>query len=847
MLAAHPSHRRPRRLPRWLPLAAGGLIAAAILTAAFLHFARGLDPAAIRVALAALPAGRLVAAVGLTAASYVLLAGYDALALASLDQKVPWPTILRASFTSYAISHNLGLGLVTGGSARLVLYRRAGVAPAMVARVVVIASGAFWCGVAGIAAGALLFHARPLALFGVVLSPVLAHACGAAVIALLASLPFAGRVLGGTRLALPGRPGHIAGLLATAVLDLALSVGALLVLVPSLGPEDFPQLFLAYALAVVAGLVTHVPGGLGVFEGTVLAALNRHGPELAAGLIAYRAIYYLLPLALSLALNGALALRATCRRGGAVGRALAVIAFETAPMAMAAMVFTGGLILLLSGVLPAVHDRLRTLRAMVALPVVEAAHLAASLTGAALLLVAPALLSRSRSGFATARALLLVGALFSLAKGLDFEEAGLMLAMAGALHGFGAAFYRQSLGAFSSHNRVWLAAAMVAVIAAVVSGFATYPRMTLVSDPWFHFGWRADLSRYLRASFATCALMAAFAVRELLSRPPVLVGLTALPEAVFAAATAQSGRSDAMLALTGDKRFLVAPQGDAFLMFRPLGRTWFVMGDPVGHPARWADLVWELRRQSDRVGTRLCFYQIGDAFLPLALELGLRPVKYGEEALISLDEFTLSGSCMKGLRNSHAQGARSGLALELVPRARVPEILGELRCVSEAWLARHGGREKRFSLGAFDPAYLARCDMAVVRGAGGEAVAFANLWRSGDGAELSVDLMRQRPEAPAGTMDFLLVELMESAKKQHFARFNLGVAPLSGMRGGRLATPWTRGARFAFGFSRLRYNFQGLRRYKEKFAPAWHNRYIALPHGLAGYRALIQLLRLIGR
>jgi phosphatidylglycerol lysyltransferase len=96
-------------------------------------------------------------------------------------------------------------------------------------------------------------------------------------------------------------------------------------------------------------------------------------------------------------------------------------------------------------------------------------------------------------------------------------------------------------------------------------------------------------------------------------------------------------------------------------------------------------------------------------------------------------------------------------------------------------------------------------------------------------------------------MDFLLVELILRAQDQAFVRFNLGVAPLSGMRGGRLAPAWARGANLAFGLRRISYNFQGLRRYKEKFRPAWHNRYIALPQGLAGYRAMIQLIRLIGQ
>jgi len=761
--------------------------------------------------------------------------------------KVPWPVIARASFTSYALAHSLGLGLLTGGSARLLIYGRAGVAPPTVGRVVMIASLAFWSGLALVAGGILLVHPQALDLFGVALLPRFARLAGAAVIALLAVGPLLGRIGLAIPAPLHSRPRHMAGLLAVSCLDLALSALALLVLVPSLGPGDFPRLFIAYALAIVAGLVAHVPGGIGVFEGTVLAALGQHGPALAAGLIAYRLIYYVLPLGVALALNALLALRAACRQGGPLGRALGFVAIEAGPVSMSAMVFAGGLVLLLSGVLPGVHDRLQTLRALVPLPLVEAAHLGASLTGAALLLVAPALLSRSRSGFATARVLLLMGALFSLGKGLDFEEAGLMVAMVGGLQGFGPAFYRQSMGAFSSHNRIWLAAAVLAVLAAAASGMTAYPRITLVSATWLHFGWRGDLSRYVRASFATCVMVAAFAVRELLSRPPAQVGLADLPARVFAAATAHSGRSDAMLAFTGDKRFLVSATGDAFLMFRPLGRTWFVMGDPVGSQERWADLVWELRRQSDRVGVRLCFYQISDAFLPLALELGLRPIKYGEEAVVPLDRFALAGPRMKRLRNSHAQALRHGLALEIVPAAGVGYHLDELRAVSDAWLRSHGGREKRFSLGAFVPGYLTRCDVAIVRAADGTCVAFANLWRSGDGAELSVDLMRQRPDAPPGTMDFLLVELITLACGQGCARFNLGVAPLSGMRGGRLATGWTRSARLAFGWRGLSYNFQGLRRYKEKFAPDWHNRYIALPPGLAGYRALVLLLRLIAR
>lgn len=836
---------RPAVRPRRILMVAMPVLAACIAVAALMHFVRGIDLAAVTEALSALPPERVALALLLTAASYALLTGYDALALAALGKRVPWPVVARASFTTYALAHNLGFGLVTGGSARLIIYGRSGISPGVVARVVAIASVAFWCGVGLVSAAALLWHSDPIYLFGIRLSPVAARATGAAALALMGAAAMA--AVGRARRHGAARPAIWAALIAVACLDLALSALALLVLVPALGPSDAPRLLLAYALAIVAGQASQVPGGVGVFEGTVIAALGIHDPRVAAGLIAYRAIYYVLPLGLSLALNGALALDDLVLNRAPVRRAARAVVMEAAPVLVAPMVFASGLVLLASGVLPGVHGRLQVLRQLMPLPLVEAAHLAASLAGAALLLVAPALLSRSRSGHAAAQALLLAAAAFSLGKGMDFEEAGLMLAMAGLLRLCRPAFYRQSMGAFSPHNRLWLVAAGTAVIAAALLGAQAYPHLTLASTNWLHFGWRGDASRYLRASFASCVMVAAFAVRELLSRPPVRAGQAELPGDVFARATAHSGRSDAMLALTGDKRFLVAPGGDAFLMFAPQGRTWFVMGDPVGTREQWAELAWELRRQGDRVGAQLCFYQVSDAFLPLAVELGLRPVKYGEEGIIVPARFSLDGPHMKRLRNSVARAGREGLRLEIVPATQVPACLPELHVLSDDWLARHGGREKRFSLGAFEASYLERCDIALVRGRNGDCVAFANLWRSGDGSEISVDLMRQGDGAPPGTMDFLLVELIAAARRQGCERFNLGVAPLSGMRSGRLATAWARAAHMAYGFGRLQYDFKGLRRYKEKFAPAWHNRYIALPPGLAGYRALIQLQRLISR
>jgi phosphatidylglycerol lysyltransferase len=100
----------------------------------------------------------------------------------------------------------------------------------------------------------------------------------------------------------------------------------------------------------------------------------------------------------------------------------------------------------------------------------------------------------------TARALFLLGALFSIAKGLDYEEAGVMLVMAGCCN-WPPAFYRGRTGAFSTHNLRWLIAAAVAVVVTCVSGAMFYNTDRFRSDLWWHFALYGDGPRYLRASF----------------------------------------------------------------------------------------------------------------------------------------------------------------------------------------------------------------------------------------------------------------------------------------------------------------------------------------------------------
>ena len=224
--------------------------------------------------------------------------------------------------------------------------------------------------------------------------------------------------------------------------------------------------------------------------------------------------------------------------------------------------------------------------------------------------------------------------------------------------------------------------------------------------------------------------------------------------------------------------------------------------------------------------------------------MGLALLKLGEEARVALPSFGLEGPARADLRQSHRRALREGASFEIVPAPLSTALIDELHGISDAWLAEKSAGEKGFSVGYFDAAYLAQFPAAIVR-SGGRIVAFANVWAAATRDELSVDLMRFVDGAPKGVMDYLFVELMLWGRAQGYQWFNLGMAPLAGLEQRPLAPAWHRLASLLYRYGENFYNFEGLRRYKEKFDPVWEPRYLAAPGGMALPRILVDVTALI--
>jgi phosphatidylglycerol lysyltransferase len=792
----------------------------------------------------------VVIAFGFTAASYWLLGFYDFLGLRYIGKAVAYPRVLMTSFIANAFGHNLGLAAFTGGAVRFRMYASAGLTAIDVATVQGFCSLTIGIGLATLGglsltlepthtAAVLHLHPRWAMLVGIMLlSGVGAYATWC----ILGRTPIEIR---GWALRAP-RPALGFAQIILGMCDLSCSTAVLWWLLPPQAHMGFLTFVGAYAAAVTAGIVSHVPGGLGVFETVIVFALpDVPASSLLGSMLIYRAVYYLAPLMAATLLFG---LKELSAQRGPLARAHALASLYIAPVVpqvAGTLTFLAGFILLVSGATPSMDARLTVLRDFVPLAILELSHLAGSVVGLGLLVLSRALFRRVQAAYHISFWLLAAGIAASLLKGLDFEEATVLALVLAVLVLGRRAFYRPTSILDERFTPIWAVSIAGVIATAIWLSFLAFRHIEFSNDLWWTFAMDANAPRILRATFLVVVLATAYLLLNVLqpARPePGVADAKDLEHARRIIAT--SDLTVANAALSGDKRLLFSDDGDAFIMYQVAGRSWIALGDPIGPAARAEDLVWRFRELSDHHGGRTVFYQASADCLPLYIDLGLAALKIGEEARVLLPDFSLEGAARADLRQAWRRAERDGASFEVITPERIGEVLPDLRRISDSWLTRKSVAEKRFSVGAFSEAYISNFSTVLVRSEGNIS-AFANLWNTDSKEELSVDLMRFGPDAPRGAMDYMFIELMLWGRAQGYRWFNLGMAPLAGLENHPLAPAWHRVGNFVFRQGEHFYNFDGLRRYKTKFDPTWVPKYLVAPGGIALPRILVDVSVLI--
>ncbi len=319
--SASPGPRRRRRFA-WIGTAASLVIFAASIYVLW-HMAAEMNAAEVKAAFTAATARQLGTAAGLTAVSYLLLTCYDALALRQLGLHVPYRTTALASFTSYAVSFTLGFPLLTAATVRYWVYAPRGVRPGRVASLTVIAGLTFWLGMGAVLAWSCIREAGPLAVLvytNIKINQSIGVAAAATVAGYLSWVSLKRRVvtIQGWRLELPGLRRSLAQILIGAA-DSCAAAGVLYVLLPPGHGIGYETFLAVYVFAVMLGIASHAPGGLGVFEATILIALSSVPRESVLGaLLLFRLCYYIAPFLLALALLGAYEVAKRLRSADAV-------------------------------------------------------------------------------------------------------------------------------------------------------------------------------------------------------------------------------------------------------------------------------------------------------------------------------------------------------------------------------------------------------------------------------------------------------------------------------------------------------------------------------------------------
>ncbi len=297
-----------------------GLLLLVISLWAIAHELREYNYRDVLNSLAVIPKSRLNWSIWLTALGYFVMIGYDSIGLNYLGYRLSFNKVAFTSFISSVFSNTIGFALLTGSAIRYRFYLSWGISPLAIAQVIAFANFTFWLGLFAVAG--VLFLIDPIQIptqlhlpfatvrpIGVIfLSLVVAYLLGS----LILRQPLRIR---SQEVQFPSLKISLAQI-AISSFDWVLAAAVLYVLLPANSPVSYLDFLGIYLLAMFAGVVSNVPGGLGVFETVILIILAPQVSKAAVfgSMLAYRGVYYFLPLIVAAGLLGGYELRYRTRK-----------------------------------------------------------------------------------------------------------------------------------------------------------------------------------------------------------------------------------------------------------------------------------------------------------------------------------------------------------------------------------------------------------------------------------------------------------------------------------------------------------------------------------------------------
>lgn len=621
----------------------------------------------------------------------------------------------------------------------------------------------------------------------------------------------------------------------------------------------FGVLVAGYAMGILFWIISITPQGIGVVEGMmtlVFASLGVPIERATVIALSFRGLTFWLPLAIGFILLRRLKTFRVEETARSEVWSIRLVAILTAGM---------GIIDVLSGLTPTMHNRLVILQQYSPFGVDNGGHLASVLSGFALLILASGLSRRKRLAWALAVTILVISVPVHLFKGLDYPEAILAAGLAAWLIYLRPHFHARSDPPSMRQGLLALLGALVFTLVYGVLGFYLLDRHFIVNGQRVSFSLIAAMrqtavmftqfynpglvpttrfARYFVSSiYVVGAVTIGYALIMLIR--PVLVRRGASPEELQKARRiieAYGCSSIARMVLFNDKIYYFSP-GGSVIGYVVEGRIALILGDPIGPEEDITACITSFKDFCDRNDWEAAYSQVLPDYLEVYKQAGYHAICVGNEAVVNLATFSLAGGDKKNIRTGVNKMKRLGYQAEVLEPPHPPEMMDELHIISDEWLTTMHGYEKRFSLGWFDVDYLNTTRVIIIRNPEGSIDAFANILPEYQANEISIDLMRHRRHAEKGQMDFLFVSLIEWAKAQGYATFNMGLSGLSGIGENPTDPTMERALHYIYEHVDQFYNFKGLHEFKSKFDPSWSPRYLIYASAASLPAVTIAMLR----
>ena len=593
-------------------------------------------------------------------------------------------------------------------------------------------------------------------------------------------------------------------------------------------PASFTASAIVYIISVLLMIISPFLRGLGAVELSMVYVLTLYGytPVNALAItILYRLFEFWLPLLAGFA--------AYAWKGRHI----------FARVAPAFLVFSLGVINILSVITPPIAERVKWLQEFIPLSSIYATNVMVLLIGLVLLLTSAFLIYGQRNAWILAMALSALSLVGHLFKALDYEESILAASVIVILL---LSYKQYHLKSNLRLLQLGIKTTLLIFSAVLIFGFIGFYFIDKR-----HFGVDFSLRQSLLFACKNFLLLNAQGIRPLTRFGHEFIwlahslGFIAWSFLIFTMVkpyfhlkqhvTTSIEKAYSLVERFGDsavdhfktyrdKLLFFSDKYEAFIAYRIANGFAIVLEEPVCAEEFKIPVLKEFDQHCNKMSLKTAFYRVDETGISYFNRLKKRKLLIGQEALLELDKFSLEGREKKSLRNALNSLQKKGYSSFVCSAPLNKELVKELKAVSDEWLRHYGKKEIVFSQGLFDEKEIMHQDVIIIRDAMNRLVGFLNIIPDFSPGECTYDLIRKTADAPGGCMDALIIAMVGYAREKKLKYLNLGLAPMTGII--QPENTAERLMRYAYEKIKRFRHYAGLREFKEKYATAWANKYL---------------------